>query len=259
MERVFRGLYNISIVLFCISLILVYGVFSEIFIRDESNRLIKRARFLNKVSKFGLKLIGIKVYFKGRVNLSGEEGVFIVSNHLSYIDIVIISSIFETAFVSTTEVKSDKIFGKLASFSGSVFIDRKNRLKVREDMEKLETVLNNKINLCIFLEGTTSNGDRVLPFKSSYLEVVFKTQKPVLALCIKYKRFNSIEIGVENRDYVYYYGDHKLLNHILRFLLNLKTLDVEVIDVGLYMPKDFPSRKELSGVLQTDISEVYCS
>lgn len=252
-----RSVYNFLIVSFFMLLVLIYGVITDLLVWDEIKRLKLRAGFLHRVTRLGSRMIGIKI--DHTKNVCDDGAHFIVSNHLSYLDIVVISCLYKTVFVSTTEVSSTKFFGRLAEYGGSLFIDRKNRLKVKHDLEKIKTILENNISIVIFLEGTTSNGDGVLPFKSSFLEVVFQTGKPVLGLCIRYRLFNGKPVDQNIRDMIYYYGDHQLVSHLTAFLSSLRTLDVEVKEVGLFFTQDYPSRKELANQLHQKISTVYAS
>lgn len=253
----FRSAYNFLVVSFFMLLVLVYGVITDLLVWDEVKRSKLRAGFLHRIARVGSRMIGIRINHTGDTH--SDVAHFIVSNHLSYLDIVVISSIYRTVFVSTTEVGSAKFFGRLAKYGGSLFIDRKNRLRVKQDMENIKTILENHTSIVIFLEGTTSNGDGVLPFKSSFLEVVFQTGKPVLGLCIKYRLFNGKPVDEKTRDLIYYYGDHKLASHLTGFLASLRTLDVEVKEVGLFFTQDYPSRKELATQLHQKISDIYAS
>ncbi|MEJ5172840.1 MAG: lysophospholipid acyltransferase family protein [Hydrogenothermaceae bacterium] len=253
----FRAIYNFIIVSSFMLTVLIYGILTDLLVWDEIKRVKMRAGFLHRITKMGTRLIGININME-KNNCPGNS-YFIVSNHLGYLDIVILSAICKTVFISTTEVGSTKFFGRLARYGGSIFIDRKNRLKVKYDLENIKSILKNNINVTIFLEGTTSNGDTVLPFKSSFLEVVFQTDRPVVGLCIKYKTFNGKQIDKNIRDMIYYYGDHQLTSHLVKFLLSLKDLEVEIKNAGLFLTQDYPSRKELANQLHHEISKLYAS
>lgn len=252
-----RPIYNFFIVSFFMLVIIVYGILTDILVWDEVKRVKLRVGLLHRITRIGTRLIGIKINHQKSLQTEGSH--FIVSNHLSYLDIIIISSLFKTVFVSTTEVGSTKFFGRLSKYGGAVFIDRKNRLKVKDDIENIKNILKNDINVVVFLEGTTSNGDGVLPFKPSFLEVVFQTDKPVLGLCIKYRSFNGRPVDKDIRDMIYYYGDHQLTNHLVKFLVSLKRMEVDVKEAGIFLTKDFPSRKELANHLHQKISNLYVS
>lgn len=253
-----RPLYNITVVFMWMIFVFVCGFMLDIFVRDRNRKLKYKTDILHFATKTGTKMIGIKV--NANRNFLHNHPYFIVSNHLSYLDIVIIASLYKTVFVSTTEVRSSSFFGRLSSYAGAVFIDRKNRFKVKEDMENIKEILQNGVNVSIFLEGTTSNGCSVLPFKSSFLEVVFNTNKPVIGLCIRYRSFNSKPIDEVSRDIVYYYADnHRLITHIFKFLTKLKSLEVDLDEVGVFLAQDYSSRKEMANDLHKEISAVYAS
>lgn len=252
-----KAVYNFLVVFSFMVMVLFFGIFTDLFVWNETKRLKLRVEFLHRITKIGTKLIGIKIKHTKNADLKGAH--FIVSNHLSYLDIVVLSSLYKTVFVSTTEVESIRFFGRLAKYGGSIFIDRKNRLNIKQDLNHVKQVLENGINIVIFLEGTTSNGDGILSFKSSFLEVVFQTDKPVVGICIKYRFFNQKEIKADNRDYVYYYADHTLLPHLVKFLSSLKSLEVDVREAGIFLTKDYPSRKHMANNLHHKISTLYAS
>jgi len=186
-----------------------------------------------------------------------SKNYIIVSNHLSYIDIIVLSAFAEAAFLSTKEVEDTFLFGHIAKYGGAIFIDRKNKANIISDMELFKSVLEDGFNMVVFLEGTTSNGDDVLPFKSSFAEVMLKAQKPILPVCIKYKYINGRPIAISNRDYVFYYGDMTLFHHLLSFLLNVNSMEIQLYFLTPLHQISHLSRKELTKILYEDIRSCY--
>lgn len=232
------------------------SLYIDIFVKNQKEK--KRAFIQNAslFSKLVIKLFSINIKQNG-IYIKDCQNYIIVSNHLSYIDIVVLSAFVEAVFVSTKEVKDTFLFGHIARYGGAIFIDRKSKTNILSDMELFKTILYEGFNVVIFLEGTTSNGDDVLPFKSSFAEVILKAQKPVLPICIKYKSINGKPIAISNRDYVFYYGDMTLFKHLLSFLLNVDCMEVELFFLNpLYNVSHF-SRKELTKTLYEDIRSCY--
>ena len=124
--------------------------------------------FYHKICR---RIFGIKIKTVGKVSVNFP--ILLISNHASYLDIIILGSLFKTSFVAKREVEKWPLFGILAKLQNTIFIDRKiSSLKIQEN--KIIKHLNKKKNLVIFPEGTSSDGNEVLPFKSSLFNI-FKT------------------------------------------------------------------------------------
>jgi 1-acyl-sn-glycerol-3-phosphate acyltransferase len=145
--------------------------FTDIFVRDKKRKLICLSKTTSFFSKLGLKVMGIKVNVKNYENLTRmNNNYLIVSNHLSYTDIVVISSVCPSIFIaSIDQVKNTFLLGTIAKFGGSVFVERRSRSNLLKEIETLLDLLKEGFNMVLFPEGTTSNGDCVLPFKSPFL------------------------------------------------------------------------------------------
>ncbi len=235
---------------------LAISIYIDIFSKSQKE---KRTRFVKNASLFArlvLKLFNIRVYQSGMF-INGAQNYIIVSNHLSYIDIVILSAFKEAVFVSTKEVEDTFLFGHIAKYGGAIFIDRKNRANIISDLELFKSVLEDGFNVVVFLEGTTSNGEDVLPFKSSFAQVMLETKNPILPVCIKYKSINGKPVAASNRDYVFYYGDMTLPNHFISFLLNVDDMEVELYFLTPLYQTQHLNRKELTKILYEDIRACY--
>ena len=114
--------------------------------------------------KIILKLLSIKIVVKGSF---GGDGSLIVSNHASWIDILIISSIIKTSFVSKSEVSRWPLISWLAKLQRTIFINRNNNKELAKTANEIQDRISNNQNVVLFPEGTSSDGNRVLPFKSS--------------------------------------------------------------------------------------------
>ncbi len=192
-------------------------------------------------SKLALKILGIKLSVKGRQKLDPNKNYFILSNHLSYIDIFLISSFLKSLFVSTNEVKETFLLGKIAFYGGSIFIERRNKSSIKEDRDNIKFVLKRGFNLVLFPEGTTGNGEAVLPFKST---LVLENEPINIAIfCINYLEVNGKPLDIILRDKVFYYGDMEFFDHFFE-LLKLSSIKVEIEIVDVLENKAF-NRKEL--------------
>jgi 1-acyl-sn-glycerol-3-phosphate acyltransferase len=111
------------------------------------------------------RLLGIRVQVIG--GLSAERPLLIVSNHSSWADIVILSAIAEVSFIAKSEVKSWPLFGLFAVLQRSVFVERHRKQSAGDQADTIAARLAQGDAMVLFAEGTTSDGNRVLPFKSA--------------------------------------------------------------------------------------------
>jgi 1-acyl-sn-glycerol-3-phosphate acyltransferase len=183
--------------------------------------------------------------------------MLILSNHLSYTDIFVISSFFPASFIaSVDEVKSDLLLGKATELSGGYFVERRSRSGLRTEIESISEILKLGINVALFPEGTTSNGDRVLPFKTPLLSIAQKAGVEILPLCVRYTRIDGEPLTAKNRDSICYYGDMKFFDHLFR-LLCTRSVDAELILLDRIDPHTASSRKEMAKSVYDMINSAY--
>lgn len=174
----------------------------NIIIRNENNKKKCFSVITHIMSKLTLRLLGIKSKIKGEI----PQGKFLICNHISYIDIPIISSHIPTLFITSVELQKMKFLGTLARFGGSIFVERRNRYRLLMDIEEISTTLVSGHNVVLFPEGTSSKGFTVLPFKSSLVRAAVDTGIDVVPMCCQYKDCRGVA----------YYGNHSFFSHLLR-------------------------------------------
>lgn len=170
---------------------------------------------------------------------------------------MIIFSIFPASFVaSVDEVRDDFLTGKVTELSGGFFVERRNRSGLRSEIEAMTEILRLGVNVALFPEGTTSNGERVLPFKTPLLSIAEKGGVNILPVCIRYTKIEGKDIDVHNRDLVYYYGDMKFFDHVGK-LLPVKSIDAELTIFEDINPAASASRKELADTVYDIINDAF--
>ncbi len=146
------------------------------------------------------------------------EGVLFVSNHLGYLDILILQSAVRGRFIAKAEVRKWPVIGRLADLFGCFFCDRDRPFASYRLLPDICESLRQGVNVLLFPEGTTGNGDRKLPFKGMFFEAAVRTGKPVVPLRIEYLSLDGKPIDRKNRDRVYWYGDMTFIEHFWCFL-----------------------------------------
>jgi lyso-ornithine lipid O-acyltransferase len=188
-------------------------IFADYFFRcaflPKKSKHAARVLWLQRSSRSVLKIFQLEPVVIGPVP---ERGL-LVSNHLSYLDVPVISSITPTIFVSKREVKFWPVFGRLAQMGGTVFVDRERRAQVGEVNDEIQASLDRGALVVLFPEGTSSSGETVLPFKSSLLEPAVQSTLPLSVSAIQY----AIEDGDVARE-VCYWGDQTFFSHLVNLM-----------------------------------------
>ena len=206
--------------------------------------------------KMLLWLLSIEVEIVGETSRSRKGNLFI-SNHLSYLDIPILGSKFPLRFVAKSEVKSWPLFGFLAKKGRSIFI-RRNKTDSFNQKNKILDVLTSGEKVFIFPEGTTSDGNRVLKFKSSSFSSVENQIFTIQPIVIVYSDLNGIPINRWLRPMIAWYGDMELKPHLFK-LVGLMSIKAKLIYLEPVNTQNFENRKDLSNHLEDRIRKVYSS
>ena len=193
------------------------------------------------------RIIGLHVEVQG-ARRGGPDPVLFVANHSSWLDIVVLSCVIPGSFVSKAEVRGWPVFGWLARLQRSVFIERRADLAASH-RDEIGGRLAAGDNLILFPEGTSGDGNRVRPFKSSLFAVAERpvAGKPltVQPVSVAYTRLDFMPLGRHLRPLFTWYGDMALGRHLWRMLgLGPSTVMVtfhEPVSIG-----DFANRKVLA-------------
>jgi 1-acyl-sn-glycerol-3-phosphate acyltransferase len=129
-------------------------------------------------------LAGMKIEVIGE---PPQPPFFLVTNHLSYVDIAVLRAIVKGVFVAKAEIKNWFLAGRIVADMGNIFIDRNNRRDIPRAGEKIIEALNGGEGVIVFPEGTSTKGEDVLPFNSSFFEFAAQTDLPVSYASISYR------------------------------------------------------------------------
>lgn len=229
------------------------------------------------LTRFGLKLrkrypqIYQRMLCKAfgiRITVIGEpvrdRGVLMVANHSGYWDVVVLGAVTPVSFVAKSEVASWPFFGMMAKLQRSIFVERARRSRAGEARDILRDRLLDGDALVLFPEGTSTDGNRVISFKSALMgaaEAQLGTDPdgitryvPVQPVSVSYVGLHGIPMGRENRPLFTWYGDMDLLPHVWEAL---KTGPFEVI-VEFHPPltaKPGCGRKQIARLAEAAVRE----
>jgi 1-acyl-sn-glycerol-3-phosphate acyltransferase len=169
-----------------------------------------RLAWMQRMCRRFLRLLNGRLAVHGPVPTRG----LVVCNHLGYVDVLVIGAVCPAVFVAKQEVRSWPIFGGLARLAGTVFVNRSGRRQIHDQLQALAQILATGAPLALFPEGTSSDGSRVLPFRSSLLEAALATGSVVTPAALTYATPRS---GDPARD-ICYWGDMVFVTHLFRLL-----------------------------------------
>jgi len=186
--------------------VIVVFVVSYVVNRSHRRDATSKARWLQRACRQGLRALEVEVESRGEP----VPGAVIVANHLSYLDILVLAALTPVVFVAKKEVRGWPIFGWFAAKAGTRFIDRSRRGDVMRISAEMGPVLEAGLTMVIFLEGTTTKGADVLPFKSSLLEPAVSFGWRVLPAAMNY----AVPAGRSVEAEVCWWGEMSLIPHV---------------------------------------------
>lgn len=194
------------------------------------------------------RLLGITLHIDGKV--VEDAPVLLVANHTSWLDIPVLSAVAPVSFVAKKEVGGWPFVSSLARLQRTVFIDRNRRQTAGDAADEISDRLRAGDTIVLFAEGTSSDGNRVLPFKSSLFAAVkgqstTPSRAVVQTVAVVYTHLHGIPIERADRPRVGWYGDMEMQSHAWGVLKSGPL--VVTIRVGPPVPLDaFAGRKELA-------------
>ncbi len=210
--------------------------------------------------RLALRLIGVKVNVQGTRAQGGP--VLFVANHISWLDIPVLGALIEGCYIAKREVGEWAGFGTLARLQRTLFVDRAQRSRTAAQNDEIGERLHNGDNLILFAEGTSSEGNRVLPFKTALFGVAERLagteQDPagggitVQPVTIAYTAINGIPLTRTTRPKIGWYGDMTMMPHFTDVL----GLGRIAVDIHFHDPVEsgaYASRKTLAAHCEREV------
>ncbi len=158
------------------------------------------------------RVAGIRLEIRGPLP---PPGSLIAPNHQGYLDVIALAAAAPMTFVSKAEVESWPIFGFLLRRADQIVIHRERSRRLLRSLQQVAERLRQGFSVCVFLEGTTSPGDDLLPFHPPLLQPAIDAGAPVVPVGVTWTA-DQPEVVV-SRD-IAYWGDHTFAAHLLRLL-----------------------------------------
>jgi 1-acyl-sn-glycerol-3-phosphate acyltransferase len=206
------------------------------------------------------KIVGIKVETTGEIEK--DRPVFWVSNHSSYLDIVVLGCFLKGSFVAKSEVSKWPLIGSLARLGETLFVER-NSTQASKQLDFFNKILKEHKSIIMFPEGTTAEGNSVLRFKSSLFDIAtlkikdkngnenFLKVQPISIACVE---LNEFFVGYEDRAYYAWIGDEFLFPHLFNFFKQGKKKIIVNFLPSVSMSQ-FNDRKEIANYCRDVIAD----
>ncbi|MGB7948574.1 MAG: lysophospholipid acyltransferase family protein, partial [Candidatus Binatia bacterium] len=173
-------------------------------------------------------ILGIKVTVEGDEGQLERGGYVMISNHLGYIDGIVLGSLFPVVYVSKREVKSWPVIGQWTTLCGTVFINRQRKGLVPVAVKEISRKLKQEANILLFPEGAATNGERMLPFQTAPLAAPLRNRSIIVPVTLVYRSIEGQPVSRANRDLLYCYDDMEFMPHFWK-LLALRSVEAFVI------------------------------
>ena len=171
-----------------------------------------RTRVFHLASRMLSRIMGMHVDVNGQ---PPDAPFVLVSNHLSYVDVILIGSQVRCVFISKAEVQDWPLIGRIVRSLGTLFIDRDVKRSLPSMVKSMEDVLESGRGVVFFPEGTTGRGDQVAPFRPSLLEPAARSNRPVHYASLTYRTRDKCPPADRA---ICWWGEMKFMSHILQLL-----------------------------------------
>jgi lyso-ornithine lipid O-acyltransferase len=201
------------------------------------------------------KVLGIRVHILGTV--APGKPALLVCNHISWLDIIALSTVAPLSFVAKAEVSKWPFFSLLAKLQRTVFVDRTRRTLVKQKSGEIAERLAKGDNIVLFAEGTSSDGNRVLPFRSALFSAAEAANGSgaaanVHTVVITYTHLHGLPIQRHDRPMIAWYGEMDMVSHVWT-VLKRGPLDVTISISEPVALESLSGRKELAAFSEARI------
>jgi 1-acyl-sn-glycerol-3-phosphate acyltransferase len=201
--------------------------------------------------------LGLRVTMRGQV--ATDRPLLLASNHVSWADIAVLSSLTSVCFLAKAEVARWPIFGGLARMQRTVFVDRERKRSSGEQASELAQRLVAGDVMILFPEGSTGDGNLLLPFKSTLFGAAEMAIREGAAdavniqpVAISYVRIHGMPMGRQHRRLASWIGDADLIPHF-SMLLGEGSIDVDVSFGEPILFSAASDRKKVTRAMEDDV------
>jgi len=229
----------------------VYASVELVVLRPKTR--VERADWLHRFCARAMKRLRVPVDVEGRPPARGA----VISNHLSYLDIVTFAALSRVVFCSKAEIEHWPVLGWMTTMSGTVYVERGRGGSAAKASVGMKRAAEAGLPVVFFPEGTTSNGEGLLKFRSGLLAEALQSGESVTAAFIQFSldEDNGPDVSIE--DDICYWGERNMLAHIFKFLgLRGARVSVKFAEEPIRFSSDTPHRKAAAAEAELAVAEL---
>lgn len=232
-----RGVYRFIIFVTVVLSFLAWSFLCHWVIRDPQKRMHRFSR--NTQFFCGLMIKGLGLNLKVINKPSPDEKFLIVSNHMGFVDILSLATSLPLLFVTSKEMRETPFLGLLTEMGGCLYVERRSRTKILEEMKAMVDALKQGFRVVLYPEATSTNGERVLPFKKTLMMAAAQAGVPIQPVVINFREINGEEFNLKWRDHVCWYGDIPFVTSMWKTMtLKSVTAEIEFLEKIHASPED---------------------
>ncbi len=213
-------------------------------------------RILTSYCRFALWLLSVRVRVVGMENALIHKNALYVGNHVSYVDVLAFASQREVCFVTSVEVKETPGLGQIVQMAGCLFVERRSKKNIVKEVEDITEGLKYGLNVAIFPEATSSNGEQVLRFKRPLYTSAIQAERPIISFCLNYHTVGGQPINMANRDSIFWYGEMDFVTHLWR-LAGTGGVDVDLHILPAVIPEKDADSAKLAELTHSLVESVF--
>lgn len=189
---------------------------------DRTEKRARSAEWTHRWLRHGAPIAGIRIDVRGTLP---SAPALLTPNHLGYLDILAVGAACPAVFVSKADVRSWPVIGHLFDMSEHIGVTRSDRRSLTGVNASIAERLAGGLRVCVFLEGTSTNGSRMLPFYASLAQPALDTGAPIVPVALNWSADTpSLNIA---EDVAYWRPEHNFVTHAWR-VMGLRGIRVTV-------------------------------
>ncbi|WP_253696572.1 lysophospholipid acyltransferase family protein [Bdellovibrio sp. HCB117] len=200
-----RGVVKILVFIIIILTFLIWSFVCHFALRSPEKRLKTFSANAKFFSGLIIKAMGLKLLVKNKP--ADSEKFLLISNHMGFIDIMMLASCTPMVFVTSNEMRETPFLGLLTEMGGCIYVERRSRTRILEEMKTIVDTLKKGFRVVLYPEATSTNGEKVLPFKKTLMMAAAHAGVPIQPVVINFRKINGEDFTLKWRDHVCWYGD----------------------------------------------------